>query len=203
MKNRITFILCLAFLSQLLIISCGSQKMLTEGQERKLTKGDPPEWVYNYKIKNTKDKRAVVGVSKNYAMVSSARSDAILQAQKEAITLISSTITRKIREALASSEATTEIVDEAATKNDVTELFTQGVFEGEVDQFYIEKYEKMVGGTTKYYYRAYALLLYPRDLAKISAQKVLATQMKKESDEKKKKLIQRAEELVDQMNFDW
>ncbi|NOZ60164.1 MAG: hypothetical protein GXO74_00635 [Calditrichaeota bacterium] len=203
MKNKMAFILVISFLLQLFLMSCGSQKMLTEGEERQLTKGNPPEWVNNYKIKNTKEKRAVVGVSKNYAMESSARSDAILQAQKQAITLISSTISRKIKEGLHSEATAAEIVQEGAVKKDLTDLSTEGVFQGEVDQFYIEKYEKMVGGTKKHYYKAYVLLLYPRNLAKISAQKILAMKNQKETDEKNKKLIQKAEELVNQMDFDW
>ncbi|OQX88537.1 hypothetical protein B6D60_02030 [candidate division KSB1 bacterium 4484_87] len=203
MKTRITLVLSTIFLFNLLLLSCGSQKMLTEGEERKLSKGNQPEWVNNYKIKNTKDKRAVVGVSKNYAMESSARSDAILQAQKEAITLISSRISRSIKEGLASEAAAAEIVEEGAVKKDLTDLFTEGVFEGEVDQFYIEKFEKMVGGVKKHYYKAYVLLLYPRNLAKISAQKILAMKKAKETDQKRKNLIQKAEDLVNQANFDW
>ena len=203
MKNSILFSVLFVFFASLLIISCGSQKKLTEGEDRKLSKGDKPDWVYNYKKKNTRDKRAVVGVSKNYAMESSARSDAILQAEKEAITLISSTIARRIKEALSSEGVDEEIVTEAAAKNDITELFSEGVFEGELEEFYIEKWEKMVAGTKKHYYKAYALLLFPKNLAEISAKKILARKTKKQMDEKRKRLLEQAQKSVENMNFDW
>ena len=203
MKKSILLLVLFVFFASLIIISCGSQKKLTEGEDRKLSKGDKPDWVYNYKKKNTRDKRAVVGVSKNYAMESSARSDAILQAEKEAITLISSTIARRIKEALSSEGVDEEIVTEAAAKNDITELFSEGVFEGELEEFYIEKWEKMVAGTKKHYYKAYALLLFPKNLAEISAKKILARKTKKQMDEKRKRLLEQAQKSVENMNFDW
>lgn len=202
MKSKLLWFLSVLFLFSLFYCG-GSQKMLSEGEERRLTKEKIPSWVDNPKEKNTKDKRAVVGISKNYAQLSSARSDAILQAQKEAVTLMSSNLVRQIKESLASQGITTEIVDEATAKNDLTTLQAEGYFEGEVDEFFIEKYEKMVGGTKRYYYRAYVCLLYPRDLAKKSAQKLLAMRKQKEEDANKKKLIEQAEKLVDTMEFDW
>ena len=39
--------------------------MMMAGQERKIRKDNGPGWTLNYKKKNTKNKRAVVGVSKN------------------------------------------------------------------------------------------------------------------------------------------
>jgi len=190
-------------LSLLIMYSCGSQKLLNEGSERKVSKADAPKWIDNYKIKNTKSKRAVVGVSKNYAMESSARSDAILQAQKEAITLISSTIAREVKEALASQGADADIVTEGAAKNDVTQSFSEGIFEGELEEYYIEKWEKMSGGTIKRYYKAYALVLFPKNLAEISAQKMLAKQKQKEMNASKAAQIQKAQDLLNNKSLDW
>ena len=187
----------------LIFVSCSSNKMLQEGQEKLISKGKSPDWTLNYKKKNTKDKRAVVGVSKNYAMESSARSDAILQAQKEAITLISSTITREVREALASQGADADIVTEGAAKNDVTKMFAEGIFEGELEEYYIEKWEKMSGGTTKRYYKAYALVLFPKNLAAISAQKMLAKRKEKEMRDKEANQIKKAEELLKNKTIEW
>mgnify|MGYP000117780796 CR=1 FL=1 len=81
--------------------------------------------------------------------------------------------------------------------------FSEGVFEGELEEFYIEKWEKMVAGTKKHYYKAYALLLFPKNLAEISAKKILARKTKKQMDEKRKRLLEQAQKSVENMNFDW
>ena len=203
MTKKFLMLCFVLFITPFLLNTCSSNKMLQEGQEKKLSKNDAPDWILKYKKKNTKDKRAVVGVSKNYAMESSARSDAILQAQKEAITLISSTISREVKEALASEGADADVVTEGTAKNDVTKLFSEGIFEGELDEYYIEKWEKMSSGTAKRYYKAYALVLFPKNLAAISAQKILAKQKQSEMNANRTDQIQKAENLLKTKTLDW
>lgn len=203
MKKINWFSRFLGFFVFLLLVSCGSQKIMIDGSERKLSDGNQPDWVVKYKKKNTKTLRAVVGVSKNYAMESSARSDAILQAQKEAITLISSSVARQTKEALASASADADIVNEGTAKNDVTEMLAKEEFQGEVEEYYVEKWERMTGGTLKQYFKAYVLILFPKNLAEISAKKMLAKAKQKEADAVKQNQIQKAEELLDKKIFDW
>ena len=185
------------------LMGCGSSKQLVEGMDRKISKGNPPDWVTHHKKKDTRTHRAVVGVSKNYAMESSARSDAILQAQKEAITLISSSVARHIKEALASESFADDIVDEGTVKKDVTEVIAQSEFEGRVEEYYIEKREKYSGGALRQYYKAYALVLFPRNLAEISAKKVLERARLAAQTEARKNQIKKAEEAISKGIFDW
>ena len=195
-----TFLLFFVFS---IFFSCGSHQMLKEGTEKKLSKSNRPDWVNNYKKKNTKTQRAVVGVSKNYAMESSARSDAILQAQKEAITLISSSVARHIKEALASESFADDIVDESTVKNDVSEVIAKSEFEGEVEEYYIEKWEKILSGMPKQYYKAYTLILFPKNLAEISAKKSLEKARLVAKTEARQNQIKKAEDLINKNTFDW
>lgn len=187
----------------IVIMGCGSTKQLTEGSEQKLSDGDAPDWALNYQKHNTDSQRAVVGVSKNYAMESSARRDAILQAQKEAITLISSSVARHTKEALSAAGADADIVTEATASNDVTEVISRSEFQGEVKEYYVEKWERMTGGAKKQYYKAYVLLLYPNNLAEISAKKALAKAAEQEEDQLKREQIKKAEDLLQKQVFDW
>lgn len=191
------------FLLVVTLLACSSKEVLREGSERQISKGERPNWVDNFKKHNTDTQRAVVGVSKNYAMESSARGDAILQAQKEAITLISSSVARHLKEGLASAGADADIVTVGAAQEDVTEVMSKQEFEGEVDQYYVEKWERVESGALKQYYKAYVLMLFPKNLAEISAKKMLDKARQQAENVDKENQIKKAEALLEQKLLDW
>jgi type IV pilus biogenesis protein CpaD/CtpE len=184
-----------------LVAGCAAQRKYYT----KCLKGEEtPNWVHEIGKQNTKKLKAFCGVSKQYSMEQQARSDARLDAYKQAIDDMGVYGKRKLHEVVSSAGVSTDIIDPAVVSDEMTKLKAIGVAIGRVKEYHVQFWEKVDEGGVRNYYVVYCLYLVPRDAVKKYMESVLKRQAALAKEERDRENINRALEKLKEFEAeDW
>lgn len=184
------------------LISCSSQKQLIPGTEIQLSGKDRPDWVDNPSKKDTKELKAFVGISRDFEMEGDARDDALKDARQQIIDFMGILGKRVIREAVVTSGMSTDIIDPAVAMKDQSEFVSESFVKTRAKEYHIEKWQRVEDDLSlKNFYKAYVLVLFNEKDGDDLMKQALAAAKKKAETEAQKRLIERAEKLVDEKSL--
>jgi hypothetical protein len=191
-----------------LLASCGSkQAQMMDGQSRQISGGEQPGWVDDPQSalgKKDTEHKAYSGMSRQYAMEQQARTDARMDAYKQAIDDMGMYGKRKILQVLSEVGVTTDIVNQGVVQDEMTKMKSEGGVLGEVSKWHIERWEMLKSGQMKTYYVARCLFKMPRAAAKEFMENVLKRHADAAEAEKERANIHRALEKMKDMDAqDW
>jgi len=187
----------------ILLLACAAPKPPV-GTKECLSGCEAPKWVDNPSKVDTRKEKAFVGVSKNWAMEQSAKSDARLDAYKQAVDATGLYGKRKLTEVKSIIGAATDIFTAGGVSDETTKLKSVGVARGEVKEYHVQHWRRYEEGGVEEYYVIYALFMMPRDAANKFMEDVLRRQRELEQAEEVQANIDRALEKIKELEAeDW
>jgi len=196
MKKVIFFSLLL--LIPFLVFNFGcAKRQLMPGEEIQIAGKNKPEWTYDPISRDTKNLRAFVGVSHDFQMEGDARADALKDARQQIIDYMGITGKRIIREAIATSGVSSDIINPAMDKKEESEFLSESHIKTRAKNYHIERWQRVKADySVENYYKIYVLVLFDESDTQKYFQEVLAEAKKKADNDDKQRLIQKAEQLL-------
>lgn len=204
MRSKIiSAILSFAFITGI-IAGCAGTKPPMEGQKQQQTGMEKPKWIDNPRKEDTKETKAFVGVSRQYAMEQQARNDARFNAYIQAIDNMGVYGKRKINQVVSEVGMSTDIVNPGIVQDEMTKMKSEGVAVGDVKEWHVEKWQMYEGGRWRDYYIVYSLFLMPREAVKDFMANILKQQSDAAKAQKEKENLNRALEKMRELEAsDW
>ncbi|NOZ60163.1 MAG: hypothetical protein GXO74_00630 [Calditrichaeota bacterium] len=201
MKRLLIFAL-FTIITSFLLFGCASKQKLVPGMEIQLTGKKQPDWVSNPAKKDTKNLKAFVGISHDFEMEGDARQDALKDARQQIIDFMGILGKRVLREAVVTSGMSTDIVVPAIASKNQTEFVSESFVKTRAKNYHIEKWQRVQDDATlKNFYKAYVLILFNEKDGDALMKQALADAKKKAATAAQKRLIERAEKLVDEKSL--
>ena len=200
MKKTIIILIGAFFLFS--IFYCSSNRQLMPGTEIQLTGQKRPDWIYEPTSKDSKDKKAFVGVSHDFEMEGDARSDALKDARQQIIDFMGVLGKRVIKEAIVTSGISSDIINPAVDKKEQSELLSESFIKTRAKNYHIEKWQRVQDdGSVKTFYKCYVLVMFDEKDSQDYLKDAFARARKKAESEKQRQLIEKAEELLNQKSL--
>ena len=204
MRNYVVVLLVLSAFVAGIIGGCAGTKPPAEGEKQQLTGFDRPKWIDNPSKEDTKEAKAFVGVSRQYAMEQQARNDARINAYIQAIDNMGVYGKRKIDQVISEVGLSADIINPGVVQDEMTRLKAEGVAVGDVKEWHVEKWQMYMGGEWKTYYAVFCQFLMPREAVKKFMEDVLKKQAQAAEAERDRQNLNRALEKMKELEAsDW
>ncbi len=185
-----------------LIFGCASKQELVPGMETQISGKKQPDWVTNPSKKDTKNLKAFVGISHDFEMEGDARQDALKDARQQIIDFMGILGKRVLKEAVVTSGMSTDIIVPAIATKDQTEFVSESFVKTRAKNYHVEKWQRVEDdGTLRNFYKAYVLVLFDQKDGDDLMRQALKAAKKKAETEAQRRLIERAEKLVDEKSL--
>lgn len=192
--------LCLV-LSILVLFGCATAQKIGE---RKLTseKGDKGEWITDLSLEDTREGKAFTGVSHDFSNEADARNDALKNARAQIVDAMGVYGKRKVQEVITHSGVASDIIDPGLAVQDMTELISESYVKARAKKYYIQEYNENTSVGIKTIFKAYVLVFITNAEIDEQVKETIKKKTNEIKDEKDKKNIDSAIELMEKMETD-
>ncbi|OQX88536.1 hypothetical protein B6D60_02025 [candidate division KSB1 bacterium 4484_87] len=195
-------ILATFVLAVFLIFGCASKQQLVPGMEIQITGKKQPNWVNNPSKKDSKELKAFVGISHDFEMEGDARRDALKDARQQIIDFMGILGKKVLKEAVITSGMSTDIIVPAIASKDQTEFISESFVKTRAKEYHVEKWQRVEDdGALKNFYKSYVLVLFNEKDSEDLMKQALRNAKKKAETEMQKRLIEKAEKLIDEQSL--
>ena len=173
----------------------GEQKLIS-------TQGHKGCWVTNPSCADTKDSKAFTGVSHQCKMEADARDDALKNARKQIIDAIGVHGKRKVEEVISNAGVSSDILAPVVVIDDMTKLVSEAFIKSRAKEFYVEQWREWKTDGSYTFYKTYVLVQIFNSDVETQLKESITKKAKALKEERDKKSIERAMELMKKMGTD-